>query len=110
GRAQDVRQPGTTCPLGDGEHPADATDAPVKRKLADRRVLGKAAVRHLSRSSEERERNRNVEAGALLAKLGRGEIDDQAAVRPEQLGGANRAGDAFLRLLTCAVGEPDDRK
>src|SRR5439155_20856629 len=82
----------------------------VERELPDRRMLGEAAVRYLPRSGKERERDGDVEAGALLAELGRGEVDDQAAVGPEQLRRADGAGHALLRLLTRAVGQADDRE
>jgi hypothetical protein len=72
-------------------------------------VLERAA-RHLSRSREERERDREVEPRALLAQLGGREIDRDAPVGEAQLGGRDAAAHAFARLLAGPVGEADDRE
>ena len=60
---------------------------------------------------EERERDRQVEAGSLLAKRRRGEVDrDPVAARPRQHRVDDAAVHAVLGLLAGAVGEPDDRE
>ena len=110
-RADDVRQPGSPGSLRDGERPRDRPDPPVERELADRRVLGEPLGRELPRRAEDRERDRQVEARALLAQRGGREIDGDPAVdRPLERGGDDAAADAVLRLLARAVGEPDDRE
>ena len=64
----------------------------------------------LTRRGEHGERDRQVEAGALLAQLGRREVDRQPAKGELELGGRDPAPDALLRLLARAVGETDDRE
>jgi hypothetical protein len=65
---------------------------------------------HLARGRQDRERNREVEPGALLTQLGRGEIDGDPPRRPLELSRGYTAADPLLRLLACAICEPDDRE
>jgi len=67
-------------------------------------------VWNLARRGEHRERDRQVEAGSFLSKLGRCEVDDHAAARQLQFRGPNRAPDPLPRFLARAVGQPDDGK
>src|SRR4051812_40300112 len=74
-RAEDALDPGPARSLGHAEDAADATHAAVERQLAARRMLGEPFTRNLTRRGEQRERDRDVEAGALLLQLGGGEVD-----------------------------------
>ena len=64
--------------FGHREHAADPPQTPVERELAARRVLGEPVARNLVRRGEDRERDRQVEAGALLLQLRRREVDGDA--------------------------------
>ena len=67
GRTEDPPEPGAPRPLRDGERAAYRSHATVQRELADRGVLGEPVDRDLPRGGEDRQRDREVEAGALLA-------------------------------------------
>jgi hypothetical protein len=67
-------------------------------------------ARHLPRRGQHRERDRQVEAGALLPQLRRREVDGDAAARKLELGGRDSATDALARLVQRLVGQADDRK
>ena len=111
GRADDPlesRLPGALC--GD-ERTRNGPEAAVEGELADRRVTAERAGRELVRGGEHRQRDRQVEARALLAEPCRGEVDGQARpARPLELGRSDAAADTVLRLLAGAVGEADDRE
>jgi hypothetical protein len=111
GRAEDALEPGATRSLGDGEHARDRPDAPVERELTDGSVLGETLRRKLSRRTENGERDRKIEARALLAERCRGEIHREPLVeRPLERRREDPAAHAVLGLLARAIGEPDDRK
>ena len=55
--------------------PPTGRSAAVERELADRRVLGERVRAGPARRGEHRERDRQVEAGALLAQRRRREVD-----------------------------------
>ena len=59
---------------------------------------------------QDRERDREIEAGPLLAQARRSEVDRDAAAGPVPLGRGDPAAHALLRLLARTVGEPDDRE
>ena len=63
------------APLGRRERAADRPEPAVERELADRGVLREASGRKLARRREHRQRDRQVEARALLAQRGRREVD-----------------------------------
>jgi hypothetical protein len=96
--------------FGDGEDTTDPSQATVEGQLADGGGPLERTARHLLRSSEQRQRDRQVESGTLLAQLGRRKVDRDAARRKVQLGRGNPAADPLARLLAGAVGEPDDRE
>jgi hypothetical protein len=73
-------------------------------------VAGEPVDRKLTGGSQNRERDREVEAGALLSEAGGSEIDGDAARRPLELGRRDPAADPVLRLLAGAVCQPDDRE
>jgi hypothetical protein len=74
-------------------------------------VLLDAAGRQLMRRAEDREGDGEIEARALLAQRRGSKVDGYPPVgRPAELGRADPAPDAVLRLLAGAVGEADDRE
>ena len=109
-RTENPRQARASSSLGEREHAADRSQPPVERELADSGVVGEPLARDLPRGGEDRERDREIEAGAFLAQPRRGEVDRDPPQRPLELGGGDAAAHALLRLLAGAVGEPDDRE
>ena len=110
-RADETGQALTPRTLRDGDRACDGTDATVERELADAAVLEQPVRRELVRAGQQRERDRQVEAGALLAKRRRGEVDrDPVAAGPGQHRVDDAAVHPVLCLLAGAVGEPDDRE
>jgi hypothetical protein len=71
-------------------------------------MAAEAFLGHLPRRGQHGERDWQVESGALLPQLSGSEVHGQPPVGPVQLGGGDPAADALFRLLTGAVGEPDD--
>jgi hypothetical protein len=110
GCAHEPFEPAAPRALGGGECAGDRSQAAVESELADRRVPCEALRRQLAGRTEERKRDRQVEAGPFLAEVGRRKVDRDAPDRPLELGRGDSATDAVLRLLARAVGEPDDRK
>ena len=97
--------------FGQGQHAADRPQASVEAELADGRVLVQPLARDLAGGGQDRQSDREVEAGTLFPKLGGREVDrDPLANRPFELGGGDSASHAVLRLLAGAVGEADDRE
>jgi hypothetical protein len=86
GGADQARAACSPRALGNGDRPADGPHPPVEGQLAVRRVLREPLRGKLPRRGEDRERDREVEARALLAQPGRREVDGDAAARPEPLG------------------------
>ncbi len=109
-RAEDPGQAGPARRLRKGNRTTDRPQPPVERKLADGGVLGKPVARDLPGGGEDRERDREIEARALLAQAGGREVDGDPALRPLELRRGDSAAHALLRLLAGAVGEPDDRE
>jgi len=99
---------GATRTFGDRKHSADTTQTAVERKLAARRVLGKAGAWKLMRRREQRQGDRQIEPRALLLQLCGRKVDRDATPRKVQLRGKNSTAYALLRLLAGAVSEPDD--
>ena len=108
GRAEHELDPGPPSPLGDDERSPDRPHPAVQGQLAHGGVRPERARRKLVRGGEDGQRNRQVEAGALLAQVGRRQVDGDAPERPLQLGRDDTAADALLGLLAGAVGQPDD--
>lgn len=96
--------------LGSDERPRHGPYSPVEGELPEGGVLGEPFGRYLMRGSENRERDRQVEAGALLAETRRGEVDGDPPEGPFELGACDPAAYSFFRFLACLVGEADDRK
>ena len=108
--AEEPRQPGLPRPFCRRQDAADRAQPPVERELADGGVPDERVGRHLPRGRQHRQRDRQVEARALLPELGRGEVDGDPAQWPLELGRGDPAPHPLLRLLARAVGEADDRE
>lgn len=63
---------------------------------------------HHALREQERERNRQVEGGTLLADIRGGEVDDDARRGKGQARVADRRTHPLPRLLHGGVGKPDD--
>jgi hypothetical protein len=109
-RAQHPAEPRTEGALGCRDGAGDRANPPVEPQLAYARVLLEPRERDLRRGGEDRERDGEVETGALLAERRRREVDGDRATRPLEQGGIDPTPDTVLRLLTGAVCEPDDRE
>ncbi len=72
--------------LGCGEDSGNRAQASVERELSDRRVSREPVRRELAGGRENRERDREVEARALLPQAGGREVDGDPARRPLELG------------------------
>ena len=96
--------------LGNGENAADPPEPSVERELPDGGGALEGAAWELLRRREEREGDRQVEAGALLAQLRRGEIDRDAPRGEGQLGSRDPTAHSLPRLLAGAIREADDRE
>ena len=106
----DTLQVGATRAFGHGQHAADTTKASIQRKLSARRMLGEPCPRQLVRRCEQRQGDRQIESRPLLLQLRRREVDGEPVVRPLQFRGEDPTANSLLRLLTRAIGEPDDRQ
>jgi hypothetical protein len=65
---------------------------------------------HLPGRGENRERDREVEAGALLAQIGWREVDRDPPQRPFELGTRDAASHPLASLSDSLVGKTDDRE
>jgi hypothetical protein len=110
GRADEPPRAVSSCTLGGDQRTGHRPQPPVQGKLADGGVADQAARWDLVRGLEQRERDRKVEAGAFLAKVGRCEVDRDPVPWPVELGRGDSAADPLLRLLAGAVGEAYDRE
>ena len=110
GRAEKPLEAEPARSLRHAEHAPDAAQAAVERDLADRGVAAQLGLRDLPRRGEQRERDREVVAGAFLAQACRREVDGHPAAREVELGRGDAAAHARPRLRAGAVGEADDRE
>jgi len=108
--AEDPGEAGRACSLGRGQHPSHRPHASVQRELAERGQACERVVRQLPRGRRQRERDREVEAGALLLQPRRGEVDRDPGARPLELGRPHAAAKPLPRLLARPVGKADDRE
>jgi hypothetical protein len=110
GRTHELRETAASGALGRREHTTDRPERPVKGELADRRMPAERLGRHLPRSGEHGERDREVEARALLSQLRRRQVDGDPVSRPLQLGRRDPTANPVLRLLAGTICKPDDRE
>ena len=110
-RADQASQSLTPRTFRNGDRARYRPYAAVEGELADTAVLEQPLRRELVRAREQCERDRQVEAGSLLAQRRRREVDrDPVATGPRQHRVDDAAVHPVLGLLAGAVGEPDDRE
>src|SRR2546430_2633981 len=87
------------------QHPVDMAHRPIEGELTEERG---ARRRRLVRARQgDRDGDRKVETRALLAQLGRREIDGETRVGEFQAAVADRGADAFACLLHGRRGQAD---
>ncbi len=106
--ADEPLEPCAPRALRDREHAADTPQPSVERELAAGCVLRQPVARNLPRRGQQRQRDRQVEARALLLQLGGREVDGRLVPGPLELGGLDAAAHALLRFLTGAIDEADE--
>ena len=89
--------------------PGTGRDLAAERQLADERAAARSGA-DLLRPEQDAEGHRQVERGAGLAQVRRGEVDRDAPRREHEAGVADRAADPFAGLLDGRVGQADDRE
>jgi len=109
-RADEPIQPGPAGGFRGDEYTRNGTDPPVESQLSHRGVLGETLRRDLARSGEHRKRDRQVEAGPLLAETGGSEVDCDPPQRPLELSAPDPAPDALLGFLAGFVRQSDDHE
>ena len=92
-----------------GQDARNRPDLAAEGQLADHR---EAAARppDLLRAEQDSHRDREVERGACLAEIRRGEIDGDPPRRVDIPGVADRAADALASILERRVSQADDRE
>jgi hypothetical protein len=94
-----------------GDHrqqPRHRTEIPAERQLAQDRPSTRGL--ELLRADHYAERDRQIERGACLAQVGRGQVDGDTTWRVLVTAVSDRAPDPLPRLLQGRVREPDDRE
>ena len=86
----------------------DRTERAVEGELAQAEPVGLQG--QLTRRAKDRERDRQVEAGAFLPALRGSQVHGDPAERELEPGIADRGPDPLARLLDRGIGEPDDRE
>jgi len=90
------------------EHPRHLPHGGIKSELSDRGNVIECAGGKLSGGTEHRERYRQIESGAVLAKRRRGEVHDHARVWEFIPRGSEGGSDSVARLLHRDIGKSDD--
>ena len=105
----DDQEPGGRPPGGQGgrQHAADGADVAGQAKLADGPQAVQPGRRDRAGRGEQPDRDRQVEAGAVLGQVGRGQGDGHAAVRPLIAGVAERRPDPVAGLEHGRAAEAD---
>jgi len=85
GGTHNALEPAPPGALGRGERAGNRPQPAVERELADRRVAGEPSRGQLRRGPEDGKGDRQVEAGPLLAQVGRREVDGDPPERPLEL-------------------------
>ncbi len=105
---QHQRAPGTCGRKRCGEHPAHRAQAAVQRELAAQLQAGELPLGHLARGGEDADRDREVEAPALLGQVGRRQVYGNAALGKLELRRLDRRTHTIARLAHLGVGEADE--
>jgi hypothetical protein len=93
----------------DGQRAAHGAHAPVEREFAQGDGVGQAVERaQVAVRAQHPERDGQVEGRALLAHVGRGQVDRRLVEREEEAAVVDRSPYALARLAHGGVGQPDD--
>ena len=92
---------------GDRQGAAHRLDAAVEGEFAEVEVAPGTGLADGAAGEKQADRHRQVEGGAVLADIGRGEVDGDAARRKVVTGVLDRRLDAVLALLDRPFGEAD---
>ena len=95
-------RPSAGCP-GTGRTSPPSDSSPMS-------ATAPGAARTCSEPRQDPERDREIERGAGLAQLGRGEVDRDPPRRVAEAGVADRAADPLAGLLERRVSKADDRE
>jgi hypothetical protein len=87
--------------------PAHRPDCPFEAELTQDRDLGEPVRRHLLRCSQNPQRDRQIEGGALFSNVGGREIDRDPLEREGEAGIRKGGGDPVAPFLYCALRQPD---
>ena len=107
----DLLHPGGDRGLDAGQDAAHRVDRAVQPELADVHGASQETGRgssELTASAQDGQRERQVQSGAGLAQVRRGEIDGQALLSPGDATGAQGGPDALARLAHGGVGQADE--
>ena len=108
GGAEQPVEPTLAGTFRGGEHATDRPDAPVERQLADGGVPLQPLPGNLVRCREHGQRDRQVEARALLPQSRRREIHGDPVSRPLETCRGDTRAHAMLRLLARTVCKAHD--
>jgi len=89
---------------GDGERAAHGAYGAIERELADEDVAIQGL--HRAHGAQDAYGDREIEAGAFFAHIGRGQVDGDAFVGVAETGIDERALDALAALADGDVGMP----
>ena len=84
--------------------------AAVERELADDRVFVEQLAFELSAAGEHADGDRQIERAGALRQLGRGQVDDDAILRPDEAAVDHRPLDAVHALLHRLLGQADEHR
>ena len=104
-------QPAEVLVLGGGhghrQGPFGRPRAAVQGQFADDRVLGERLGSDLSAADERAHGDRQIERGGILGQVGRGQVDDDAALRALKARVDHRPLDAMRAFLDGGLGQSD---
>jgi hypothetical protein len=92
------------------QHAAHRPHGAVEPELADQHRLPQRLGRHRARRGEQRQRDAEVERGAVLRQVSRQEVDREAALRPRLARVDHRRAHPVPRLGQRRVGKPGDHQ
>ena len=93
-----------------GESPLDGPDGAVESELADDGEVLDLLRRELAGGDEHADGDRQIEVAGLLAKIGRGQVDDDATGRPIEAEIGEGPLDAVDAFLHGGFGEADENR
>ena len=92
------------------QHAVHGAQFARERELADEFVRGERIARNAAVRGEDAERDRKIEATAVLGQIRRREIDGDLALRIVELRVEDRRAHAIARFLHGGFGQADDRR